>query len=63
MRRAVCENLDWFGIRLDADANAKGKGEMSVHAGDSRVQIWTMPTNEEIVVARQTRTLLETKVG
>jgi acetate kinase len=63
MRRAVCENLDWFGIRLDADANASAKGEAAVHAAGSRVQIWTMPTNEEIVVARQTRTLLETKAG
>ena len=60
MRRAVCADLDWFGIRLDADANASAKGEATFHAATSRVQLWTMPTNEEIVVARQTQTFLDT---
>jgi acetate kinase len=59
MRQAICANLDWFGIRLDPAANAKAKGEAAVHACKSRVQLWTMPTNEEIVVARQVQALLE----
>jgi acetate kinase len=63
IRSAVCVHLDWFGIRLDADRNATAKGEASVQALDSRVQVWTMPTNEELVVARQTKELLETGAG
>lgn len=59
MRADVCARLDWFGIRLDGEANARAKGEAAIHAADSRVQVWTMPTNEEIVVARQARALLE----
>jgi acetate kinase len=59
MRAAVCENLDWFGIRLDALKNDNAKGEMAIHAATSRVQLWIMPTNEELVVARQTKQLLE----
>jgi len=58
MRSAICAHLDWFGIRLDAKKNAKGKGEMALHATRSSVQIWIMPTNEEIVVARQAKGLL-----
>jgi len=47
-----------------AHANANAKGEMAIHAATSRVQLWIMPTNEEIVVARQTQTLLgTTKAG
>ena len=38
--------------------NATAKGECAIHSSSSRVQIWTMPTNEEIVVARQSRDLL-----
>src|SRR5207302_3803773 len=53
MREAVCANLDWFGIALDPAKNAAARGESAIHAADSRVQVWTMPTNEEIVVARQ----------
>jgi len=58
MRAAVCEKLDWFGIVLDGALNGSAKGEMSIHRKDSRVQLWIMPTNEEIVVARQAMELL-----
>jgi acetate kinase len=54
MREEVCRNLEWFGIRIDPVKNKSVKGEARFDAADSRVQLWTMPTNEEIVVARQT---------
>jgi acetate kinase len=60
MRAAVCADLDWFGIRLDRQKNATAKGEMAIHSADSRVQLWIVPTNEELVVARQAKMLLET---
>ena len=40
--------LDWFGIKLDPAKNAAAKGEAMIHATGSRVQLWIMPTNEEI---------------
>jgi acetate kinase len=58
MREAVCADLDWFGIRLDLLKNDTAKGEMAIHASDSRVQLWIMPTNEELIVARQAQALL-----
>jgi acetate kinase len=58
MREAVLADLDWFGIRLDKAKNGAAKGEAAIHAADSRVQLWTMPTNEELVVARQAKELL-----
>jgi acetate kinase len=58
MRSAVCVDLDWFDIALDHGKNESAKGEAAIHAADSRVQIWIMPTNEELVVARQTAALL-----
>lgn len=54
MREAICRDLDWFGIHLDASKNRSAKGEMRIDAPNSRVQIWIMPTNEELIVARQT---------
>jgi acetate kinase len=59
MRAAICADLGWFGIHLNLSANDSAKGEMPIHAPDSRVQLWIMPTNEELIVARQTRELLE----
>jgi acetate kinase len=59
MRQAVCADLGWFGIALDPVRNQEAKGEAPIHDHGSRVQIWIMPTNEELVVARQAKALLE----
>ena len=48
MRAAVCADLDWFGIALDPVRNREAKGEVPIHEANSRVQLWIMPTNEEI---------------
>jgi len=52
MRSRVCADLDWFGIHLDTQKNATAKGEARIEAASSRVQLWIMPTNEELMVAR-----------
>jgi acetate kinase len=59
IRTGVCENLQEFGIELDPALNAKAKGESRISKDNSRVQIWTIPTNEELVVARQTKHALD----
>jgi acetate kinase len=59
LREAVCADLDWFGIVLDPGANAMARGEARIDAIGSRVQLWIMPTNEELIVARQAKQLLE----
>lgn len=58
IRAEVCRGLEWAGIELDAAANARARGEAPIHAAGGKVQLWTLPTNEEIVVARQARDLL-----
>ena len=63
IRERVCRDLDWFGIKLDPDRNHAGPIERVVSADDSRVALWTVPTNEEIVVARQARDLLVSGLG
>ena len=57
-RATVCRNLEELGIVLDPEANQSAKGEARVSATNSRVQIWTIPTNEELIVARQAAQLL-----
>jgi acetate kinase len=53
VRSGVCAGMDWAGIVLDEGLNQSAKGEACISAGQSRTQIWVVPTNEEIVVARQ----------
>lgn len=59
VRLAVCADLGELGVILDEAANASAEGEAKISAANSRTEIWIVPTNEEIIVARQTRDLLE----
>jgi acetate kinase len=59
MREAICADLDWFGIHLDRAKNEQAQGEAAIHGNNSRVQLWIIPANEELIVARQAKTLLE----
>ena len=59
IRPGVCRDLGWFGIELDPALNESGPVERRVSTAGSRVQVWTVPTNEEIVVARQSKEVLE----
>ena len=58
VRREVCAGLDELGIKLDATVNSTAQGEGPIHAAASRTAIWIVPTNEELIVARQTMELL-----
>ena len=58
VRTAILGNLQKLGIVLDPAANATAKGECKIHAPESPTQIWIVPTNEELVVARQAKELL-----
>ncbi|MFM9057524.1 MAG: acetate/propionate family kinase [Planctomycetaceae bacterium] len=62
-RALVLENLAELGIELDPVANASGSGERRISAATSRVAVWVVPTNEELIVARQARDLLCAQTG
>jgi acetate kinase len=59
LRERICANLDQLGIRLDRETNASIRArESTISAADSRVKVMVVPTNEELVVAREARRLL-----
>lgn len=59
LRKLVCRDLENFGIVLDETKNVQTKAiEASIHTDESKVQIWIVPTNEELIVARQTQELI-----
>jgi acetate kinase len=53
VRREVCRGMEWAGLELEPAKNDAAKGEARISTDHSRVQAWVLPTNEEIVVARQ----------
>lgn len=56
IRRRICESSAWLGIKLDVEANARNALRISV--AESRVSVWVIPTNEELMIARHTGLLL-----
>lgn len=59
IRSAVCRGLSGLGIVLDSQSNDSPQGEALISDEMSHVQIWVVPTNEELIVARQAWHLLE----
>jgi acetate kinase len=57
IRSRVCSDAAWLGVEIDEAANAASRGCIST--GSSRVAVWVIPTNEELMIARHTRRLLE----
>lgn len=62
MREGVCEGLDYLGVKLDKELNNTVHGtETVISTPDSRVKVVVVPTDEEIVIARDTKALVENK--
>ncbi|MCP4747897.1 MAG: acetate/propionate family kinase [Desulfobacteraceae bacterium] len=56
IREQICQGLQWLGIRIDSEANRRGKPRIST--SDSDVSVWVIPTNEELMIAMHTRKLM-----
>jgi len=56
IRARVCSGLEWMGITVDPEANASltGGREGRFSKPDSRVELWVIPTDEELLIARDT---------
>ncbi len=59
LRQRICAASAWAGIGIDAAANERHMTKIS--ARDSRVEVYVIPTNEELVIAQSTRRLVATK--
>lgn len=55
IRTQICEGLEWAGLKLDHDRNQRMAGtEGQISTNDSRLQAFVIPTNEELLIARDT---------
>lgn len=57
IRQRICEASAWLGVALDTQANAR-KGPR-ISTPQSKVSVWVIPTNEELMIARHTANLLK----
>ena len=59
VREGVCEDMDYFGIKIDKELNRRERGKLvKISTPDSKVEVWIVPTNEELLIARDTLALI-----
>ena len=60
LRERICTNMEYLGIKFDHEANKGVRGkEKKISAPDSKVAVYIVPTNEELVIARDTKAIVE----
>ena len=59
VRAGVCEYLGYLGVKIDAELNKKRGAEIKISTDDSAVQVWIIPTNEELMIAQDTAELVK----
>ncbi len=57
-RADICEYLGYLGVEIDPEANGKRGKEMLISTPNSKVQVWVIPTNEELMIAQDTAELV-----
>ena len=57
-RQMICDYLAFMGVKLDPDANKVRGKEQKISAPDSKVEVWVVPTNEELMIAQDTAELV-----
>ncbi len=58
MRARICQNLEYLGVKLDPEKNNVRGKEAIISADDSKVTVWVIPTNEELMIAQDTAALV-----
>ena len=58
IRRGICEKLEFMGVKIDAEANNVRGEEKEISAPDSKVKVYLVPTNEELMIAKETAKLI-----
>lgn len=58
-RLAICEYLKCLGVEIDEEKNSKRGEELDIATADSKIRVFVIPTNEELMIAQDTKELLD----
>lgn len=61
LRSAICKNLTYLGIEIDEDANKQRGQEIEISTPKSKVKVFVIPTDEEVMIARDTLAIVQNK--
>ena len=58
-RKRICDNLKCFGVEIDEAKNHEFRDEGRISSANSKVEVWVVPTNEELMIAKDTESLIK----
>ena len=58
IRRGICEKLEFMGVKIDVEANNVRGEEKEISAQDTKIKVYVVPTNEELMIAKETQRLI-----
>jgi acetate kinase len=59
IRKKICEDLEWTGLKIDLEKNNVRSEQVEITAPDSKIRVFIIPTDEEMVIARDTKAIVE----
>ena len=59
IRKGICEQLTFIGVEIDEDLNNMRGEEKLISKADSKVKVYVIPTNEELMIAKETKRLIK----
>ncbi len=59
IRKGICEQLTFMGVEIDEDLNNMRGEEKLISKADSKVKVYVIPTNEELMIAKETKRLIK----
>ena len=59
IRKGICDKLSFMGVKIDDEANSTRGEEKEISASDSKIKVYVIPTNEELMIAKETVRLIE----
>ena len=61
IRREICEKLSCLGVKIDLDKNNITREKVKLSTDDSKIDVWVIPTDEELMIARDTLNLIKNR--
>ena len=61
VRKEICDSLSYLGVKIDEEKNNCRGEEVEISAPDSKVKVFVIPTNEELMIARDTMEIVNNK--
>ena len=59
IRQGICEKLKFMGVEIDEELNNQRGEEKEVSKPESKIKVFVIPTNEELMIAKETKRLVE----